>query len=258
MVLKRTIPDHRYSRPSLAKTGSMAGVVWVVASLSGCPYRAKEIRITDTGAGSVLAACMSQGGGGGFGSGSGGGGFPPPPPGGGGPFDDSCSLTGHYSSDFTRIAPQARLFLVSPSDNKVQDASKCMHLKPCSDSGRSGGPQPNCIASDINQQLDGAMPNGLSFAGLKSSEDAQLMLAFYFPAETTEDDEGCHRGDLFACAGLAAPLGGGSYDITCASCQGGSRTAYGSNTGPCPKGPTGVASCFLKICDGILASNNYE
>jgi hypothetical protein len=253
MDSKRTTPDRRSPRARIAKASGIAGVVWSLLALAGCPYRSKEIRITETGALALFSACMGGPGGGGFGNGGGG---PPPPQGPGGGGFDECTLSTKYNVDFLRMAPQARLFLISPSDQKIQDASKCMHLKPCADSGR--GPQPGCIASDLNQQLDGAMPNGVGFAGLKNSEDAQLMIAFYTPSDASEDDEGCHRSNLFECAGLAAPLGGGAFDITCASCQGGSRTASGSNTGPCPKGPSGTQSCFLKICDGILAANNYE
>jgi hypothetical protein len=151
--------------------------------------------------------------------------------------------------------PEARLFLISPSDNRVQDASKCMGLHPCTD---ERGLAVDCTANDLNQQLDGALPNGLGFDGLKNPEEAQVILAFYQPTTSSEDDGGCHRSDLVACGGLAAPLGGGPYDISCASCLGGSRTAPGSDTGPCPKGPPMMNSCFLKICDTLLADNGFD
>ena len=93
-----------------------------------------------------------------------------------------------------------------------------MSLHPCGDGGRFG-PVADCMANDLNQQLDGAMPNGLGFDGLKNPEEAQLVLAFYQPIDSSEGGGGCHRADLYACAGLAAPLGGGAYDISCASCQ---------------------------------------
>jgi hypothetical protein len=176
------------------------------------------------------------------------------------PMDpNSCFLEDHYPiGSITGRTIEARLFLISPGDSRVQDASKCMGLHPCGDGGRSGS-FVDCMASDINQQLDGAMPNGLGFDGLKNPEEAQLVLAFYQPSETSENGGGCHRADLFACAGLAAPLGGGAYDISCASCQGGSRTAPGNDTGPCPKGgPSGTGACFLKQCDRYLEANGFE
>ena len=60
--------------------------------------------------------------------------------------------------------------------------------------------------------------------------------------------------DLVACAGLEPPLGGGIFDISCASCQGGSRSAPGPDNGPCPQ-PGGV--CFLHDCEAILQMNGY-
>jgi hypothetical protein len=196
------------------------------------------------------------GGQGGFAAfGGSGGGFPDP--------NAPCLLDGRYPATFNGTSTEARLFLVSqldpanPSHGRIQDASKCMTLHPCGDGGR-GGPSGQCIASDLNQQLDGAMPNGLGFDGLKNPEEAQLILAFYQPTDTSEQGGGCQRADLFACAGLAAPLGGGAYDISCASCQGGSRTAPGNDNGPCPKGPPMVNSCFLKICDDLLSNNGFD
>jgi hypothetical protein len=124
-----------------------------------------------------------------------------------------------------------------------------------------GGLRPplDCIAEDINQQLDGALPRGLGFDGLKNPEEAQLVLAFYQPSESSDEGGGCHRTDLFACAGLASPLGGGgAYDISCASCQSGSRTSVGNDNGPCPKDRTQSTSCFLQLCDSVLASNGYD
>jgi hypothetical protein len=153
---------------------------------------------------------------------------------------------------------EARLFLISPGDNRVQDASKCMGLHPCGDGGRSGSSTTaDCLSSDLNQQLDGAMPNGLGFDGFKNPEEAQLVLAFYQPSDVSEEVGGCRRADLFACAGLAAPLRGGPYDVSCASCLGGSRNAPGSDNGPCPKGPPRENSCFLQLCDQYLANNGY-
>jgi hypothetical protein len=247
MDSRRTTPDRRRASARFAGAGSVAGALWLALALAGCPLREKEIRITETGVTWLLNACMGPRGpgpGGGQGGGGPGGGF------------DACMLDGHYLPNLWGRAAEARLFLVSPADSRVQDASKCMSLHPCSDAGRFG-PVADCMANDLNQQLDGAMPNGLGFDGLKNPEEAQLILAFYQPI-SSEEPGGCHRTDLFACAGLAAPLGGGAYDISCASCQGGSRTSPGNDNGPCPKGPSGRNSCFLQICDSLLADNGYD
>jgi len=257
----------------------VAGVLWLMLGVAGCPLREKDIRITETGMNWLLSACPKGGspmpippppGGGGFGGGGPGGGaggfggtFGGSSGGGNPPDPNLCVLEDRYPASFNGRPTEARLFLVSqpdpayPGRGRVQDASKCMSLHPCGDGGK-GGPSGQCIASDLNQQLDGAMPNGLGFDGLKNPEEAQLIMAFYQPADTSDQGGGCHRADLFACAGLAAPLGGGAYDISCGSCQGGNRTAPGSDTGPCPKGPAMTYSCFLKVCDELLANNGFD
>jgi len=286
MVSKRTTPDHRRISARIAGAGSLAGALWLTLALAGCPLREKEIRITDGGVQWLLNACpqssgpfpttttggfppMSSGGGGngaggsgtaslgGFAATGGGGGNSPgggPPPPGGGFI--TCHLEGNYPA--TGYPTEARLFLISPGDRRVQDASKCMSLHSCGDGGRPGPSTRDCIASDLNQQLDGAMPNGLGFNGLQNPEEALVVLAFYQPTDTSEEGGGCHRGDLFACAGLAAPFGGGAYDISCASCEGGTTTAPGNDTGPCPRDQDKKNSCFLQTCDQILLDSGFD
>src|SRR4030095_4530471 len=107
------------------------------------------------------------------------------------------------------------------------------------------------LAEGLNQQLDGAIANGLGFDGLKNPDDVVLFLAVYqqqeFLIDTEEGQPSCRRVDLVACAGLAPPLGGGEYDMSCASCQDGARNPPSRNNGPCPRDGTG--SCFLEKCD---------
>jgi hypothetical protein len=102
----------------------------------------------------------------------------------------------------------------------------------------------------LNQQLDGAIPNGLGFDGLRAPEEAELLLAFYQPINPTAGDIPCADANLIACAGLAPPLGGGDFDITCASCQGGPRASPGRDNTPCPN-PNPDRMCFLQACDLI-------
>jgi hypothetical protein len=160
----------------------------------------------------------------------------------------ACFLTSRPSPELERRTSQARLFLITPSDGKVRDTSKCMTLFPCADAGRPD----NCLAENINQQLDGALPQGLGFDGLQNPDDVQLVMAFYQAVDASSLTS-CSRADLVACAGLAPPLGGGNYDITCASCQGGAKNAPGPDNGPCPKGD----GCFLQDCDAVLMRNGY-
>jgi hypothetical protein len=160
----------------------------------------------------------------------------------------ACDIVGRHPPDLEHHTTQARLFLITPSDNKVRDSSKCMTLLPCADAGKPV----DCLAESLNQQLDGALPNGLSFDGLENPDDVQLVLAFYQSLDAASVAP-CSRTDLVACAGLAPPLGGGNYDITCASCEGGPKGAPGPDNGPCPRPKDG--GCFLNACNDILSSN---
>jgi hypothetical protein len=208
---------------------------------AGCPMRDLGVSITSGGAQDVLNACTStcrrddDGG-------------VPFQIGRGTVFDTTCAceVTGNPWPDWTREL-QARLFVVAPGESfAVKDASLCMSIAPCGEGGVSRSSK--CIAERINQQLDGAMPKGVTSDGLRNADDVILVLALYQPAAGS--DASCGADALFACAGMSTPLGGGNYDISCASCQGGSRTPSGSDTGPCPR--LGNDKCFVQSCYAFL------
>jgi hypothetical protein len=209
-------------------------------AVAGCPMRDVGVSISSNGANTVLTACNNgcwhEGDGGvPFGMGW-------------GETNCECELSGSPWPDFRREL-QARLFVVSPSQAfSVQDASKCMSIEPCGEGGLSRSN--HCLAERLNQQLDGAMPKGLTSDGLRNPDDVLLVLAFYQPPAGS--DASCTIDSLFACAGLSAPLGGGSFDIACSSCQGSSRTPTGSDTGPCPRDTNDRNGCFLRTCYGFL------
>jgi hypothetical protein len=164
-------------------------------------------------------------------------------------------LEGHPIPAVDHRPLEARLFLFTPSNGALRDASKCMRMPICGDGGTAAR-QLKCVADGLNQELDGAIPNGLGFNGLKDSNDVLLVFAFYEPQDPSNGEASCLRADLVACAGLSQPLTGGPYDMTCASCQGGAKNAPGRDNGPCPKG-TGKDSCFLQTCEKWLAQNGY-
>jgi hypothetical protein len=217
-------------RPSVARRIAAALPAFLVVAIAaaGCPPREATLSITSSGIVTLESACRPCG------------------------VDPSCACAVDNRSppDLERRTIQARLFLITPSNETIRDASKCMTLPPCSDAGSPV----NCLAESLNQQLDGALPQGLGFDGLENPDEVQLVLAFYQPLDTTSI-AACNRADLVACAGLAQPLGGGNYDITCASCQGGPKNAPGPNNGPCPR--LRGFSCFLQECNAILTRNNY-
>jgi hypothetical protein len=206
---------------------------FLALAVAGCPARETTLSISSQGVLTLITACRPCA-----------------------RVDDAgiepscaCFVGGHPPPEIERRVLQARLFLVTPNNNVIRDASKCMTLLPCGDAGRP----PNCLADSLNQQLDGAIPHGLGFDGLENPDAVQLVLAFYESVESTSASS-CDRTDLVACAGLAPPLGGGNYDISCASCQGGPKNAPGPDNGPCPKPRN---SCFLQACADILEKNSY-
>jgi hypothetical protein len=228
----------------LVLTVSLVGATLLA---SGCPAREQQILITPGGVQSLTAACNRPCLRGVEEVDAGAAAISPVCPG-------SCGLAGHLPPEF-RQPTQARLFIVTPADNRVRDASKCMTLPGCRESGRAA-----CLAGGLNQQLDGAIAKGLGFDGLQNPDDVELFLAFYqqqdFLEEPEESQPACRRVDLVACAGLAPPLGGGEYDMSCASCQDGPRNPQSRDNGPCPRDNN--TSCFLQKCDSWLAQNGYD
>jgi hypothetical protein len=227
-----TTPERRTGAPRRV-AAALPVFLFVAVAAAGCPDREASLSVSSEGIGVLVKACRACD-----------------------RLDDAgvepvcaCALTDRPGPEVESRSMQARLFLITPSDQKVRDASKCMTLLPCADAGH----RDDCVAENLNQQLDGALPNGLGFDGLSNPDDVQLILAFYQAVDAASITS-CNRADLIACAGLAPPLGGGTYDITCASCQGGSKTAFGPDNGPCPMSKSG---CFLKDCDTLLANNGF-
>lgn len=225
----------------LALTATLVGATLLG---SGCPAREQQVLITSDGAQLLATVCArpclrpveEQDAGTGV--------APQVCPG-------SCGLAGHLPPDFSEPS-QARLFVVTPGDKRVRDASKCMTLPAYHGPAR--------FAEALNQQLDGAIANGLGFDGLQNPDDVVLVLAFYQqedfqPANGEEALPSCRRVDLVACAGLSPPLGGGSYDMSCASCQDGARNPTSRNNGPCPRDEH---PCFLDACNSWLAGSGYD
>lgn len=138
-----------------------------------------------------------------------------------------------------------RLILLSIEGTRLGDASPCFGFDPSICSGNRG-----CFADLLNQSLDQMIKNGLSFDGFNEQEDVLLSLAI-FDAEGQAGAD-CDPDRLLACAGLAPPLGGGDYDITCASCQNGSHFSLGRDNGPCP---ISQQECFLQRCDRLLRAS---
>jgi hypothetical protein len=224
-------PDRRLHALRVAR--ALPPFVFTALVIAGCPPRDTTLMISPGGVLTLSNACKPCGR-------TEDGGIEPA---------CACTIGTREPPDLDRRALQARLFLITPADQMVRDSSKCMTLLPCQDAG----PATDCLAERLNQQLDGALPQGLGFDGLQNPDDVQLVLAFYQPLDLSSVSS-CNRADLVACAGLAPPLGGGTYDISCASCQGGPKSVAGADNEPCPRPKN---SCFLDACNSVLAMNNY-
>jgi hypothetical protein len=190
---------------------------------AGCPDREVGIAFSAPGAGLLSGACTAN--------------------------IDPCSISVRSNPDLQGRAFNAQLFLLSSSDETVRGVSKCMTVAPCSDPKGHNA----CLADALNQELDGAIPGGLGFDGLEEPNQAQLFLAIYQPFDPASTNPPCTADDLVACAGLALPGGKGTFDISCASCQGGSKTPPGRENTPC-----NARSCFLKTCSMMIQGNNAQ
>lgn len=99
-----------------------------------------------------------------------------------------------------------------------------------------------CFASALNDELDKHLGSGLGFDGLKDPSGGLLLMTFH-ASETS-----CTASSLFGCAGLSFPANTESYDITCASCNGGKRLG-GNLSLPCP------SSCFARQCRTYISEH---
>jgi hypothetical protein len=196
-----------------------------VLGAAGCPAREVGIMLSDDGAGWLTKACAVS-------------------------ATDECLISERAPPDLQGSPFEAQLFLVTPGDGIVRDSSKCMTISPCFDPRFHN----SCVADALNQQLDGAIPTGLGFDGLRDPNQVQLILAIYQPVDLGAAGEACAQSNLVACAGLAQPLGGGNFDISCASCQGGPNVPGGRDNTPC----SSTRGCFLRACAALLGSANAQ
>lgn len=228
-----------------AARAAAIGVLVVSAGALGiaCPARDLTIHVSDTGVSTILTSCRG--------------------------FQKACSAPASCADDplicevkdgecvlrnrchlGDKTHPgwkpagmkEGRLVLVSIEGAQIGDASPCFRFDPSSCLGDRG-----CFADELNKKLDQMIQGGLTFDGFVAQEDALLTFAIFDASGSGE--AACDPDRLVTCAGLAPPLGGGDYDITCASCQDSSHFALGNDNGPCP---TSKDECFLERCDRIV------
>ncbi len=159
----------------------------------------------------------------------------------------------------SNTATALQLILLSTNPTQLQAAGPCLCFDeddfdcPGQDAGAS---VTDCWTASINARLAAGVPDGLTFDGFTSPDQAVLAMAWFQPsfrascADLPNGGTGlCVEQDMVACAGLGAPPGTSSYDITCASCQEGVHNAFGNDNGPCLTRPN---ECFLQTCAEAL------
>ena len=117
----------------------------------------------------------------------------------------------------------------------------------------------SCIRDTLTLAVQAAIGSGISFSGFTSTDNVALVAAFYEkPSGEAPCDAGvlvnpsdCVTANLTAVAGMGAPAGSSTYDITCASCQDGPHTSYGPDNAPCPVTDD---ACFLQSVAAALVA----
>src|SRR5258708_5732265 len=145
-------PDTRRPGSWLTALPPLCFVALVVA---GCPPHEARLSITNDGIQTLVTACRPCA----------------RTPDGGIEAACACAINGRAPPAILSRGVQARLFLVTPSDQIVRDASKCMTLLSCGDGGRPA----DCFAESLNQQLDRPIPRGLGYDGLQTPDALHLM-----------------------------------------------------------------------------------
>lgn len=127
------------------------------------------------------------------------------------------------------------------SDGEVKKRSSCVRTALSS--------QPTELATLLNDALDRAMPEGITFTDFEQESDATLVALLY---ATAADRVSCDADQLVGCStfGLVA-AGSSSYDVQCSACAGGTRTGSGCQaSGECVFGVCDF-QCALDICLSI-------
>jgi hypothetical protein len=219
-----------------------------------CPAKDLKIEITDTGMGVFTVACLNLGkvcssimN----------------------PIDCSDNLTCTWDDKNKTCRPEIRVLLVGQNPLELRARSRCVPLlqapdPACAPLALKDRPADRaaCGATSLNQAVDNAIRGGLTYDGFEDQSDAFPVIALYRLTELPEScgeglgkvacaraDLDCPVDDLLACAGLAVPVNRDTFDLTCASCEGGPRFSIGSDTGPCPRAGE---ECFLNGCEAAL------
>lgn len=184
-------------------------------------------------------------------------------------INNPCTLApGGMHAYAVGSATSLQLVLLNAGALQVQALGPCVCFDDrdflCQDGG-SGGLQSaaDCWAASIDTKLAAQMPAGLTFSGFNDPDQGILAMAWFQPISDAGCDALPEAGtalcsdprNIVACAGLGAPAGASTYDITCASCRDGVHGSIGNDNGPCPSTPAAAndaGTCFLQSCAAAM------
>lgn len=188
----------------------------LVAQLSGgCEPESLSVRVTRSGAQRVLQSCE--------------------------PAADACSTHAELNPLSNALDGTTLEVALVTSRGEIKQRSGCVRT--------ALSLQPTELATLLNDALDRAIPEGITFTDFEKESDATLVALLY---AADADTVSCDADRLVGCAtfGLVA-AGSSSYDIQCSACAGGARTGSGCQaSGECVFGVCDF-QCALDVCLGV-------
>ena len=181
----------------------------------GCEAESLSVRVTRSGAQRVLASCE--------------------------PDPTACKTHAELNPLTHALEGTSREVALVTRSGEVKQRSSCVRTALSS--------QPTELATLLNDALDRAIPDGITFTDFEKESDATLVALLYV---TSADSVTCEPDDLVGCStfGLVA-AGSSSYDIQCSACAGGSRTGSGCQANDqCVFGVCDF-QCALDVCLGV-------
>ncbi|MCA9642913.1 MAG: hypothetical protein KC492_19585 [Myxococcales bacterium] len=181
----------------------------------GCEAESLSVRVTRSGALRVLASCE--------------------------PDPNACKTHAELNPLTHALEGTALDVALVTSSGEVKQRSACVRTALSS--------QPTELATLLNDALDRAMPDGITFTDFEKESDATLVAVLY---ATGADDVTCQADNLIGCStfGLVA-AGSSSYDIQCSACAGGTRSGAGCQANSqCVFGVCDF-QCALEVCLGV-------
>lgn len=188
--------------------------------LAACPAEERAIRVSAEGGSLIFRACAD--------------GTAP-----------RCDVHPDHGATASNLRRQLRLVLLDQRGS-VRDESKCVATN--IEFAQAGTPTAEAtgarIAAAINDALDAAAVDGLTFPDLEDDGDAQLLVLLYEDRPGPSDQPLCDPDNLIVCARFGAV--GDALDISCATCEDGGDN--GNCSGFLDIAAAGSSDCNFRRC----------